>query len=430
MQLDTRLRSTFMRVMASRRFQALRHGGARVRRRLSREAPRVHYFHELSDPYSHLAVQQLDALRARYALPFDVHLVSSAEDVYRGDAARYGTWAMEDAAAIAAGYGVSFPDSAVAPGASTTRAAERELAPLLAEDAFASRAVELGERLWQGLVEPSSTDALPEVVVQGNGLRARLGHYAGAMFYFDGEWYWGLDRLFHLEERLVEEGYGSGPILVPRPRPSQTVADAGDVTLEYFPSLRSPYTAISFARTMDLVDRTGIKLVTRPVMPMMMRGVAAPAAKASYIMFDAAREGRAADDEFGRIVDPFGEPVRRAFSLLPFLQANNKVREFTGRYLEAAWKQGVDITLNAGLERIVRECDLDWQQALASMDNDQWEPLLESNVSDMLALGLWGVPSFRVSSQHAAPFSAWGQDRLWRVEQAICDHHLASNASG
>ena len=29
-----------------------------------------------------------------------------------------------------------------------------------------------------------------------------MGHYLGAMFYYAGEWYWGLDRLPYMLERL------------------------------------------------------------------------------------------------------------------------------------------------------------------------------------------------------------------------------------
>ena len=194
---------------------------------------------------------------------------------------------------------------------------------------------------------------------------------------------------------------------------------AAEITLEYFPSLRSPYTAISFDRVMALADRTGVKLVFRPVMPMMMRGVPAPRAKQIYVMTDAAREGRAAGSPFGRMVDPFGEPVLRAFSLLPLMLAEGKVREFIGRYLQAAWVDGIDITTEKGLKQVVTDIGLDWQQARESMNNSQWEELLEANVNDMLDAGLWGVPSFRVISDGAPTFSCWGQDRLWRVEQEI-----------
>jgi 2-hydroxychromene-2-carboxylate isomerase len=391
-------------------------------------APCVHYFHEVSDPYSHIAIQKLDALRGCYSLPFEVHLVSGAGDAYRGDASRYPTWALNDAASVAGAYGVSFPPVAKTPSTGKSRAAEQALAALIDREDIASSAVRLGEQLWLDEVEPVVSSEPCAEVIAGNDLRAQLGHYAGAMFYFDGEWYWGLDRLFHLEQRLIDEGYGKGPICVPRPGMTGERIEAPFVTLEYFPSLRSPYTAISFDRTMEIADRTGVTLNIRPVMPMMMRGVQAPREKASYIMFDAAREGRAAGEAFGRIIDPFGEPVRRAFSLLPLMLEHDKVREFTGRYLKAAWMDGIDVTADAGLERVVTDVGIDWSVARESMSNDAWEGILEDNVNDMLALGLWGVPSFRVSGGDAPPFSCWGQDRLWRVEREIVNRHHSKGA--
>ena len=165
-----------------------------------------------------------------------------------------------------------------------------------------------------------------------------------------------------------------------------------------------------------------MKLVIRPVMPMLMRGVSAPRAKQVYVMTDAAREGRAAGCPFGRIVDPFGEPVRRAFSLMPLMQQEGKVREFIGHYLKAAWMDGIDITTDKGLKQVVTDIGVDWQRARESMNNDVWESILETNVNDMLDAGLWGVPSFRIINNKkdgASVFSCWGQDRLWLVEREI-----------
>ena len=381
----------------------------------------MHYFHELSDPYSHLAVQKLDALRERYRLSFEVHLVSAAQAEYRGDANRYPTWALNDAMSIAAGYGVEFPADALLPSEAQVRSAENALSARCNTADFATHAIQIGTQLWAGEIEGASTDT-PREVLEGDRLRQRLGHYAGGMFYFEGEWYWGLDRLYHMEARLIEEGFGQPPLLVPRPRCAAEPIEAADVTLEYFPSLRSPYTAISFERTMRLADRTGVNLVIRPVMPMMMRGVPAPTAKGSYIIADAAREGRAAGDGFGRIVDPFGGPVRQAFSLLPFMQEHGRVRDFIDGYLRAAWKAGIDITAERGLASVVRNMGLDWQAARDSMNNAVWEQMLEANVNDMLDAGLWGVPSFRVTGgADTTPFACWGQDRLWRVDREIRD---------
>ena len=44
---------------------------ARIRGRLGRRGqPTIHYFHQVDDPHSHLAVQKIDALANRYKVRF------------------------------------------------------------------------------------------------------------------------------------------------------------------------------------------------------------------------------------------------------------------------------------------------------------------------------------------------------------------------
>jgi hypothetical protein len=53
-------------------------------------------------------------------------------------------------------------------------------------------------------VDPS---AVSSHVAASNALRQQLGHYLGARpSTMRGEWYWGIDRLHHLEQRLQELG--------------------------------------------------------------------------------------------------------------------------------------------------------------------------------------------------------------------------------
>ena len=47
-----------------------------------------------------------------------------------------------------------------------------------------------------------------------------MKHYSGAMFYYGGEWYWGADRLYLLEQRLAALGvdrYSERDLIAPRP---------------------------------------------------------------------------------------------------------------------------------------------------------------------------------------------------------------------
>ncbi|MGV0035018.1 MAG: DsbA family protein [Candidatus Azotimanducaceae bacterium WSBS_2022_MAG_OTU7] len=390
--------------------------------RLSRkEQPTIHYFHQVSDPYSHLAVQKIDALAARYKVKFEFHLAGSPTDQEQGDATRFPGWALRDARSVAADYSTELPQTVDQIDSHQVDPAESYLSQYLTNPGFTREAIAIGHRLWSG----DPIDELPasSAAVEGSALRRKLGHWLGATFYFEGEWYWGVDRLVHLENRLCDMNLSNNPsgICVPRPTPEPLDGkDASAVTLEFFPSLRSPYTAISFDRTIALAQRTGVKLKLRPVMPMMMRGVPAPRVKQFYIMTDAKREADYYGQKFGPVVDPFGEPVKRAFALLPFMMEKELGIDYCANYLRAAWCEGVDITTDQGLQQVVEKTGANWEEAKSQFANNVWEPLLEDNVSDMLSAGLWGVPSFRVTGGTIKePFCCWGQDRLWRVESEI-----------
>lgn len=370
------IKQQLMKFIVSDTRRSIAHLLGRLRRRGN---PIIYYFHQVDDPFSHLAEQKLEQMRDRYAVEFICHNVSMPEPIFQGDNSRFRDWALQDAKAIAPFYNTVLPTDFV------------------------------------------DTENLPyEETLVGNHLRKKLGHYLSGTFYYEGEWYWGIDRLFHLEYRLINSGLSRNQdsICVPRPEAESATGVAADnITLEYFPSLRSPYTAISYDRTIDLVRRSGVTLRLRPVMPMMMRGIPAPRAKQLYILTDAKREADYYGIPFGNIVDPFGEPVKRAFALFPYMQEIGREIEYFSNYLKAAWAEGVDITSNAGLRAVVAASGGNWEEA--KKRNDDWSSLLDNNVADMLENGLWGVPSFRVSGIFEESFSCWGQDRLWRVETEI-----------
>ena len=423
MNLKTRIRSTAMRRFSSARSLDRQRAKARRQRERRGEPPVVHYFHQVDDPYSHLAVQKLDQLSARYTVAFQPHLVAKPDAAYRGSAPHFDHWAQR----VARDFGTTFAPTIEAPQDEKIAVANQVLASHLTQDDFAQAAVRIGEALWSDLAiaEPGNLQAGADAVAEGNALRRSLGHYQGAMFWFDGEWFWGVDRMRVLETRLAEEGYteGADGLCVPEPTPTDTTdLNADSVLLEYFPSLRSPYTAIGHQRVLDLVARSGVRVAVRPVMPMLMRGIPAPREKQRYIVIDAGREARAHGVPFGRIVDPFGEPVKRAFALFPAAAALNRGMEFVTAYLNAAWFDGVDITTEAGLRHVVTSAGLDWDVVRDAAPRANWESVLEDNLNAMLDEHLWGVPSFRVSGGSSEDaFACWGQDRIWRVENEIAN---------
>jgi 2-hydroxychromene-2-carboxylate isomerase len=202
--------------------------------------------------------------------------------------------------------------------------------------------------------------------------------------------------------------------------------DNGSLTLEVYPSLRSPYTAISFDRAVKLARDSGVKLVVRPVLPMVMRGVPATRQKGFYIFGDAAREAWEAGVPYGNFYDPIGEPVRRCYSLYSWACQQDKGIELLSSFLRCAFAEGVNTNSDRGRKKVVEEAGLDWAQAKSIVGQPGWEELVEANRLAMYEAGLWGVPSFRLLDENGEQLLAlWGQDRLWLFAREI-QRHLAT----
>ena len=63
---------------------------------------------------------------------------------------------------------------------------------------------------------------------------------------------------------------------------------------------------------------------------------------------------------------------------------------------------------------------LDWAAASEVIDNTDWEGSIEENRLQMMASGLWGVPSYRLLDDKGREvFSCWGRDRIWLLVHEI-----------
>lgn len=433
MTLERRIAPHAMALVTSARVRSLRRAVARGVRVLRRRPRELHYFHQADDPYGQLAAQTLRPLRERYDVVLVPHLVSAPSDAAAPERARLEAFALRDAADIARGYSLAFPANAAAPSRAALARTQRRLAHAIAHGHFVDDAASIGAALWsgdetalagRGLGEASESEA-EAALAAGTALRERLGHYLGATFFYEGEWYWGVDRLHHLERRLRDEGAARGEppgdVIAPRPAPQRGApSNAPHVSLEFFLSLRSPYTYAVSERVFALARHYGVALALKPVLPMVMRGLPVPPAKRLYIALDTKREAEDAGVPFGRICDPVGRPVERCFSLTPWARERGRSAELLFEFMRAAWSQGIDTGTDAGLRLVVERAGLDWSEARQHLDRDAgWRAELEANRTELFALGLWGVPSFRVRGGGRADYATWGQDRLWRVEEEI-----------
>ena len=393
----------------------------------------VEFFYGASDPYSHLAAQTLCKLRERYSVHFKFNLVSQPIGDNSPEPEMLKKLNRVDCRSVAREYGLEFPDHESPLDPCLVNLANSILSAQSDEN-FIAIVSEVGHALWEGdglrleklKAKFGGLDDgdLQSCIERGNARREKLGHYSEAMFYYGGEWYWGIDRLYHFEERLacLLAGEQPGmPICFPRPKiENGPLKDDGSLTLEFYPTLRSPYTSIIFERVVKLASDTGIALRVLPVLPMVMRGVPTTKNKGAYIFWDAAREARSAGVPFGKIYDPVGRPVRRCYSLYPWAAQQGKGLDLLGSFLKAVMSEGVNCNNDRGLRLVVERAGLNWSDARKYIGDSEWVQLLEDNRRKLYSLGIWGTPSFRLLDNKGVQKSAWwGQDRLWIVSREV-----------
>lgn len=401
--------------------------GPKLRRGLHRR-PRVDVYLQADDPHGYLLSQLVGPLCAQAGEDLRLHIVGPpAQDVEPEPDLRR-AWEIADACLLSRYYSLTFPRQARQPRPGEVLLANQIL---LTERPTEEQLVvlqDVGGALWSGGdLEALATqygrvpaaDVPRRLASQTDALR-RAGHYQGSMASYRGEWFWGVDRVDLLANRL---GQGGQPRLRLRPeadQPGLEVEQAllqadGSLRVDLFFSFRSPYSYLALERSFALQERfDGVELRVLPVLPMVMRGLPVPRVKRLYIVEDAHREAQQLGIPFGRICDPVGEGVERCLACFELAARADKTRDFLLSAGRGIWSEALDMASDADLRSVVERAGLDWQEARAALQRQSWREQAEANRELLFELGLWGVPSYRVGGE-----VTWGQDRLPLLEHRI-----------
>jgi 2-hydroxychromene-2-carboxylate isomerase len=281
-----------------------------------------------------------------------------------------------DAQRLAQRHGLWFRDPGEQPGTQRVQQAGRQLLDAIGRGDIVTRAEAISRDLWQGAMlqdamlqndqlqgdstggQPATSDSLASHLLASQALRRKQGHYLGATVLYGGEWYWGIDRLQHLERRLQSLGAqhaGVTDLLYPPGEDLATVKGAGpNPEIDFFFSFRSPYSAIVTPRVFSLARHTGARVNLRYLLPMVMRGLPVPAEKRGYIAADAAREAHWRGTPFGRVNDPVGRPTERGLALIPLAQRHDRAQAYVSAFMHGVWAEGIDAGSDRGLRSIVQ----------------------------------------------------------------------------
>ncbi|MBL4788249.1 MAG: DsbA family protein [Kordiimonadaceae bacterium] len=397
---------------------------AEIARRFSRKGHELLYFHRADDPYCQIMVQVLPDLAARFDITIKPMIVERLPANMYPDPARYEANSIIDASRLARLYGLGFPQSASVPDRLSVGMANRYLASIQDDPDFMAIAEEIGAALWRQDLPTVKRLCLAaeidEAQLEKNEMLLRsLGHYASGVVYYSGEFYPGVDRLDHLERRLNRLGLGDEEVHFELTRLWRHALKNLDKsvagrTVEIYFSVRSPYSYLALHTISEFADISGVRLKLKPVLPMVMRGLAVPPAKGRFILADTAREAKIEGLKFGRIADPLGSATKRAMAIGFSLLDGGDALTFFKAFTEAVWSEGVDGATDEGLLKILRKAGLPASVLGTGLAEAAWQEKAEKNRQEMLMYGSWGVPTFRVAGE-----TLWGQDRLWAIVEAL-----------
>lgn len=416
------LQSRVVSLLVSPRVAQVRHGVVDLFAKLRGAPPTLTLYYQVGDAYSHLCAQLIPTLSQRLRVTIDVVVVPAAADATNAAPDLSPAYGLLDAIRIAPAWGLDLSAEAQVPDVATCELAERVLLTADGLNSFLELEAIVSDALWRG--DEKALQALPmhdsatarKQLEENYGQLQKRGHYQGGMWCFRGDWYWALDRLTHLEQRLRKIGLVIGTATLAQFTPEDVYLPPMNRpdSLDVFYSFRSPYSHLIIERSIALAHKYDLKLNIRPVLPMVMRGLKVPRSKRLYIVRDSKREADHLGVPFGRVADPLGGGVERCLAAFPQAVVQGRAAEFVAQAGHAIWAEGKLIKRDSVLRDVLKKSGLSNDIAEKSLASDVDISYAERNREALFDLGLWGVPSFQLGN-----LAVWGQDRVWLLEEAL-----------
>ena len=260
---------------------------AEVKRNIQNKPHRIDVFIAGADPYSYLLIQLLPELVSRFKLQLKIHTIRDLQAEMFPDYPKWQANSLLDADRLARLYHLVSPKQYADVGANQNNV-QTVTEQLLAAENCANSLKLINEILgdfWARKLTIYQSKTNTQQLVENQNLLKQLGHYLPATVHYGGEWYWGVDRLDHLESRLNSLGLCDQASRVKYDLQTRHFC-SGDksnvnkkMPVEIFYSARSPYSYLGLEQVVKLTQYYDIPLSIKPVLPMMMRNMLVPDTK-------------------------------------------------------------------------------------------------------------------------------------------------------
>lgn len=370
----------------------------------------------LNDPHSFMLVQVLSDIEKRFNLTFNLYLVADTTLSSEVDVALLKEWSLKDANYIADKYGLikvkSFPNmKSLVTGQQTW----------LLQVKTVAQALDVFTHTWLDKFTDHFPLSTPVITAQINNQRRlfRRGYHASGAIFFCGNWFVGIDRLEHLELLLHDKGLNKEDDGVNYYKnnlrfTASNLKEESSPTIEAFVSLNSPFAYIGLVQAKKLSDHYQVHLSIKPMIPRSMRGRVIDEHKQRYMLLDATREANKLDIPLREYAKPLNQGVINIYALFSFAEKINKSYEFMMAAFDAIYVTPINLELDKNIKTICQKLDMNYEDAIAYAEENDWQKWSEDNYLMLNNLGLWGVPCFKYED-----VSCWGQDRLVQIEDAI-----------
>jgi 2-hydroxychromene-2-carboxylate isomerase len=412
---------------------AARRAVSRLKERISSAPRTLDVYFDPTDPWSYLTGQAVQRLLEAYPVEMTFHVITPPASDVNPDPELRAKYSLRDAQQLAEYWDLDFHGKKPPDGGMVRDIGTALVKPRPARDQLAA-SLELTHAMWAvdkkhlitllGKYGQDSHGAVAPIMNTTYGDLRKAGHYQGAMIHWDGEWYWGIDRMPYLEQALAKAlGTDVAHVVTPRPESDRGALKLSDkpLTCEMYFSFRSPYSYIALEQIEAVLAPYGVPLVLKQVAPMVTRGLPLPQVKRLYIVRDAKREADRLGIPFGEICDPLGVGIDHCLAVQHWANQQGAGLAFARSAMGAIWSEARDPAEYTDLRYMVERAKLPWEEARAALEDKVAAKQAVDNAADLNGIGLWGVPSFRCGD-----FVAWGQDRLPLLADRLRRHKLAT----